>query len=54
MAQNEHVYAICCSPEVDDDVISGEDAETFPEYVRINLCVASFGSLRENLNQPFM
>ena len=31
--QDACVYAICCQLEVTDDVISGEDAETFQEYV---------------------
>ena len=46
--------AICSRPEVADDGISCENAVAFQEYVRINLCVASFSSLLENLNQPFM
>ena len=29
MTQNEHLYAICYRPEVDDDVISSEDVQTF-------------------------
>ena len=33
MTQNEHVYAICCHPEVDANVISGENAETFSVYI---------------------
>ena len=33
MAQNKHFSAICCRPEVDNAVISGEDTETFEEYV---------------------
>ena len=40
MTPNEHVYAIYCQPEVADDVISGEDAETFQKYVYINVSVA--------------
>ena len=47
------VNAICSRPKVADDVISGEDAETFQEYVCVNLCVAGFNSLRENRNRPF-
>ena len=35
------VNAVCSRPEVADDVISGEDAETVQEYVCIYLCVAS-------------
>ena len=42
------VNAICSRPEVADDVISGEDAENFKEYV-----FCSLSSLRENRNQPF-
>ena len=45
--------AICSQPDVADDVISSYDAETFLEYV-YKLCVASFSSLREKLNKPFM
>ena len=36
------VNAICSRPEVTDDVIFGEDAETFQEYVCIHLWVAMF------------
>ena len=35
MTRNEHVYAICCRPEVGDDVISGVDVETFRDYERV-------------------
>ena len=45
MTQTEHVYAICCRPEVDDDVISSEDAETFQEYVYVKLRAVSFSDL---------
>ena len=48
------VNAICSQPEIADDDISGEDAETFQENVHINLCVATFSSFRENWSQPFM
>ena len=44
MAQNEHVYAICCRPEVAGDVISGEDVKTTSGYAMLNLEVASFSS----------
>ena len=39
MAQNEHIYAICGRQEVVDDVISGENEESFCEYVHLNLWV---------------
>ena len=32
MTENEHVYAICCRPEVDDDVISIRDVKTIKGY----------------------
>ena len=32
MIQNEHVYAICCPPEVDNDVISGLNVKTLEGY----------------------
>ena len=35
--QNEHVYAICCRPDVGDDVISVENVNTFEGYSVINL-----------------
>ena len=47
------VNAICRRPEVADDVLSSEDAESFQEYTGVNVCVASFRSLQENRNHPF-
>ena len=46
------ISAICSRPEVDDDVISGNDVETFRMYQDANLSVASFSSFPENRNQP--
>ena len=47
--------AICSRPEIAGDVIFCEDAETFHEYVCINVCVASFSIVCEkNRNRPFM
>ena len=46
MTQNEHVYAICCRPEVADDVISGENVKTIEGYDMLNFGVASFISFR--------
>ena len=40
MTQNEHVYAICCQPEVAGDVISGQNVETTEGYVVLNLVVS--------------
>ena len=37
MTQNEHVYAICCRLEVDDDVISSRNIKTIQGYVVANL-----------------
>ena len=35
-AQNEHVYAISCRPEVAGDVISGENVKTIAGYTVLN------------------
>jgi hypothetical protein len=53
MTQNEHVYAIYCRPEVDGDVISGENLKTTKSYVVLNFEATSINSYRENQNQPF-
>ena len=42
MTQNEHVYAICCQPEVAGDVISGENVKAVEGYAVLNFEVASF------------
>ena len=44
MTQIEHVYAICCRLEVDDDVISGKDVHAFRYYACVNLRVAILSS----------
>ena len=41
MTQNEHVYAICCRPEVAGDVISGENVKTGKGYTMLNFEAAS-------------
>ena len=28
ITQNEHVYAICCRPKKDDDIISGQNVDS--------------------------
>ena len=45
-SQNEHVYAICCRPQVGlaGDVISGENIKTIKSYAVLNFEVASFSS----------
>ena len=45
MAQNEHVYATCCRPEISGDVISCENVKTIEGYVLLNFgtaCISSF------------
>ena len=54
MAQNEHVYAIFCRPEVAGDVISGGNVKTIEGYVVLNFEAASISSFRANQNQPFV
>ena len=51
--QNEHVYAICCRPEVVGDGISGGNVTTVESYNVLNFEVVSFNSFRENQNKPF-
>ena len=53
MTQNEHVYAICCRPEVDRDAVSGEHVKTIKGYALLNFEADSISSFRENQNQPF-
>ena len=47
MTQNEHVYEICCRPEVAGDVISGENVKTIDGYTLLNFEVASFSNFRD-------
>ena len=53
MAQNEHVYAICCRPEAAGDIVSGEEVKTVEGYALLNFETANISSFRENQNQPF-
>ena len=48
--QNEHVYAICCRPEIADDVISGENVKTVDGYAVLNFEVASLSSFLKNIS----
>ena len=41
-------------PEVSDDNIYTEAIDIFQCNACVNLCVATFGSFRENLKQPIM
>ena len=52
LTQNEHVYAICCQPEVAADVVSGENLKTAEYYAVLNFEAASIICFRENPNQP--
>ena len=47
MTQNEHLYAICCRPEVVDDVISDQNVKTIEGYVVVNVKVASSSNFRD-------
>ena len=42
MTPNEHVYAICCRPEVAGDSISSENVKTIEGYAVLNFEVAAF------------
>ena len=53
MTPNEHVYAICCRPEVVGGVISGESVKTVDGYALLNFEATSFSGFRENQNQLF-
>ena len=53
MAQNEQVYAICCQPEVDDDVISGRNKRTTQSYAVVNFEGASFSTFRDFTKRSF-
>ena len=53
MTQNEHVYAICCRPDVAGDVISGENVKTIEGYAVLNYEVASFNSYRDIKKKSF-
>ena len=50
---NEHVYAICCWPEVAGDVIYGENVNAIEGYAVLNVNATSISIFRENQSQPF-
>ena len=47
MTHSEHVYAMCCRPEVAGGVISGENVNTVEGYAVLNLGVASFSTFQD-------
>ena len=51
MTKNEHVYAICCQPEVAGDVISSENVKTIEDYAALKFEFASFSSFRDIKNK---
>ena len=53
MTQNEHVYEICCWPDVAGDVISSENVNTIEGYALLKFEAATISSFREKQNQPF-
>ena len=52
MTQNEHVYAICCRPEIAGGVISDQNVKTIEGYVMLNFEAASISSFPENNKMP--
>ena len=52
--QNEHVYVICCRPEVDSDITSCWNIKTNEGYVVVNFAAASSSSFREILKNHFV
>ena len=47
MTQIEHIYAICCRPEVAGDVISIGNVKTIEGYAVLNFEVGSFSSFEK-------
>ena len=47
MTQNEHVYEICCRPEVDDDFIPSRNVKTIEGYIVVSFEVASSSSCQD-------
>ena len=53
MAQNEHVYAIFCRPEVTGDVIADDSVKTIEVYAVVNFEVASFCTFQDIQTKSF-
>ena len=47
MTQNEHVRAICCWLDADDDIVSGRNVETIKGNIVANFEVASSSGFRD-------
>ena len=47
MIQKEHVCAICCRPEADCDVISGQTVKTLLCYIVVHFEAAGSSSFRD-------
>ena len=54
VTKNEHIYAICCRPEIVGDVISGWNVKTVERYVVVNLEVASSSSSQDISKNHFV
>ena len=54
MIQNEHVYAICCRPEVAGDIVSGANVKTVEGYAALNFEAACFSSFRDIKRNHFV
>ena len=53
MTKNEHVYAICCRPEVHGDVISGKNVTTIESWTVLNFEFASSNSFQDIQKKTF-
>ena len=53
MTQNEHIYAICCRPEVVGDIISCENVKIIKGYAVLNSEVAGFTNFRDIKKKSF-
>ena len=54
MTHNEHVYAICCRPEVAGDVVFGNNVKPIDDYAALNFEVASFSIFRDIQKSHFV
>ena len=54
MIKNGHFCAICCRPEVDCEVISGQNVKTIVGYVVVHFEAASSNSFRDIKKHHFV
>ena len=47
LTQNGNIFAICCRPEEDGDVICGRNGKTVKGYCAVNFDVASSRNVRD-------